>query len=335
MTRVAAVLAWLLAVGLLAPATADAASTPTATTTSATTVPRTVIGDGTPRGCTSAAVVAAVRRGGHITFDCGPSPVRIVMRRTAKVVNTSRTVIIDGGGKVTLDGRFKRRILYMNTCDRRQVWATSDCNRQPFPRLVVQNITLTRGWARGRTAEDGGGAIFVRGGRFAAADVAFVNNRCAKVGPDVGGGALRIVLQQSGRAATVRDSTFTGGRCSNGGAISVLHANLRVTRSTFTGNRATGRGLNPARTGTPGGGSGGALYADGNRLRIRLSGVTMQGNWARSGPGAIFFVSNDRTGTLRIHRSTLVGNRGSLNTLPGIFYLGRGNRPAVTKSVIG
>lgn len=326
MTRLTLILAGLLAAILTAPTSADAAEVP---------LPRTVVGDGTARSCTSAAVVAAVRRGGLVTFDCGPAPVRIVMRRTAKVVNTSRAVIIDGGGKVTLDARLKRRIVYMNTCDRRQIWATPDCNRQPFPRLVIRNLTLMRGWAKGRGAEDGGGAVFVRGGRFAASNVRFVRNRCAKVGPDVGGGALRLVLQQSGRAAIVRDSVFVGGRCSNGGAISLLHANLRVRDSTFTANRATGRGLNPARSGTPGGGSGGALYADGNRLRVRLTDVTMERNRARSGPGAVFFVSNDRTGTLRIDRSVLRDNAGSLENLPGIFYLGRGTRPTVTRSVIG
>lgn len=325
MSRVALALAALVAAILTSPTPAGAAEA---------ALPRTVVGHGTARSCTSAAVVAAVRRGGVITFDCGPAPVRIVMRRTAKVVNTSRAVVIDGGGKVTLDARYKRRILYMNTCDRRQVWATSDCNRQPFPRLIVRNLTLARGWAKGRSAEDGGGAIFVRGGRFAAANVRFVKNRCAKVGPDVGGGALRIVLQQSGRPATVRRSTFVAGRCSNGGAISLLHADLRVRDSTFVGNRATGRGLNPARSGTPGGGSGGALYADGNRLRVRLTGVTMERNRGRSGPGAVFFVSNDRTGTLRIDRSVLRDNPGSLQRLPGIFYLGRGARPTITRSVV-
>ena len=48
--------------------------------------------------------------GGIITFNCGPKPVTITMTATAKVVNTHRTVI-DGGGKVTLSGGGKIRIL--------------------------------------------------------------------------------------------------------------------------------------------------------------------------------------------------------------------------------
>jgi hypothetical protein len=69
-----------------------------------TSDPDHVIGDGSPAGCTSAAVVQAVAEGGIITFNCGPSPVTITMTATAKVVNTSHQVVLDGGGKVTIPG---------------------------------------------------------------------------------------------------------------------------------------------------------------------------------------------------------------------------------------
>jgi hypothetical protein len=84
-----------------------------------------VIGRGTPQSCTSATVVSAVAKGGHISFDCGPSPVTITMRQTAKVVNTAHRIVINGGGLVTLSGDGKRRILYMNTCDPKQTYTTS------------------------------------------------------------------------------------------------------------------------------------------------------------------------------------------------------------------
>ena len=76
-----------------------------------------VVGNGTPISCTSQAVVAAVAKGGVITFNCGPKPVTIKMSATAKVFNDKPDVVIDGGGLVTLDGEGARRILYMNTCD--------------------------------------------------------------------------------------------------------------------------------------------------------------------------------------------------------------------------
>jgi hypothetical protein len=76
-----------------------------------TSSPTRVIGNGTPQSCTSSAVVAAVAAGGIIRFSCGPAPITIRMRGTAKVLNTTRLVVIDGGGLVTLSGNGRRRIL--------------------------------------------------------------------------------------------------------------------------------------------------------------------------------------------------------------------------------
>ena len=156
----------------------------------------TVVGTGTPASCTSRAVVRAVATGGLITFACGPGPVTIAMKKTAKVVNTSASVVLDGGGLVTLSGGGQRRILYMNTCDRAQVWTTSHCDDQAEPRLVVRRMRFADGNATGETTDGGGGgAIFVRGGRLKVVDSEFVDNRCDRTGPDLGGGAVRVLDQ--------------------------------------------------------------------------------------------------------------------------------------------
>ena len=63
-----------------------------------------IVGNGTPASCTSRAVVAAVRAGGLIRFSCGPRPVTIRMKETARVRNTASRVVLDGGGLVTLSG---------------------------------------------------------------------------------------------------------------------------------------------------------------------------------------------------------------------------------------
>ncbi|MBW8481412.1 hypothetical protein [Actinomadura parmotrematis] len=297
----------------------------------------TVIGKGSPKGCTSAAVVAAVAKGGVVTFDCGPRPVTITMAATAKVVNRSSRVVLDGGGLVTLSGAGKRRILYMNTCDQKQGWTTSHCNDQPTPRLVLQNIGFANGNSTGQKAEGGGGgAVFVRGGRLLVVNARFTGNRCDATGPDLGGAALRVLDQSGGRPVYVTSSTFSGGVCSNGGALSGIGTSWTVLNSLFTGNRAIGRGANPARGGTPGGGSGGAIYADGNRFAIRLAGTVVQGNRAAEGGGAIFFVSNDRTGTLALDRSRLLHNpsaRFETAGYPGIFFLGAG-KPRLSGSTL-
>ncbi|WP_196439240.1 hypothetical protein [Planomonospora sp. ID67723] len=308
-----------------------------------TSRPTRVVGDGTPGSCTSQAVVRAVAAGGVITFSCGPRPVTITLTATAKIRNTSTRVVIDGGGKVTLSGGGKRRILYMNTCDKAQVWTTSHCDDQKTPQLTVQNLTFADGNATGERLDGGGGgAVFVRGGRLKVVNSRFVRNRCDPTGPDVGGAAVRVLDQSRDLPVYVVNSTFggapgQGGVCSNGGALSGIGVSWEVLNSVFTHNRAVGRGANPAKAGTPGGGSGGAVYADGNRFTVRIAGSVVRDNHAREGGGAVFFVSNDRTGTLRIEHSALRRNRSAAfetKGFPGIFFLGAGGRPLVISSTI-
>jgi hypothetical protein len=289
-----------------------------------TSHPDHVIGNGSPAGCTSRAVVRAVARGGVIAFDCGPDPVTIVMRHTAKVVNTSRRVVLDGGGLVTLSGAGTRRILYQDTCDRRQIWTTSHCQDQAHPKLVVQHLLFADGNSTGQTFEGaGGGAIFDRGGQLKIVDSTFVGNHCDRTGPDLGGAAVRALSQYDGRPVWVVTSTFRGGRCSNGAGLSSIGVSWNILNSRFTGNRAIGHGANPQRPGTPGGGSGGALYTDGDAYRVHIAGTLMRHNHANEGGGAVFFVSNDRTGTMGVSWSTLEDNvSAGFQNYPGIFFLG-------------
>lgn len=307
-----------------------------------TSRPTRVVGTGTPASCTSKAVVSAVARGGIITFNCGPAPMTIAMRATAKVRNTSARVVVDGGGLVTLSGSGVRRILYMNTCDQKQVWTTSHCQDQPTPQLVVQNLTLAAGNSTGQRAEGGGGgAIFVRGGRLKVINSRFVRNRCDPTGPDLGGAAIRVLDQSRDRPVYIVGSTFggtagQGGVCSNGGALSSIGVSWVVLNSVISHNKAVGRGANPAKGGTPGGGSGGAIYTDGNLFTVRIAGSILDSNTAREGGGAVFFVSNNRTGTMRIERSTLRNNPSAgfeTRGFPGIFFLGA-RPPTVIASTI-
>jgi hypothetical protein len=285
-----------------------------------------VVGHGTPASCTSRKLVRAVAKGGVVTFDCGPDPVVIRMRHTAKVVNTSRRVVIDGGGLVTLSGMGRRRILYQDTCDKRQVWTTSHCQDQAHPRLVVQHLTLALGNSTGNHAEGGGGgAILVRGGQLKIVDSRFVGNRCDRHGPDLGGAAVRALSQYHGRPVYVVHSTFRGGRCSNGSGLSSIGVSWTVLNSVFVGNRAVGHGANPQRPGSKGGGSGGAIYTDGDDYTLRVAVTLKRHNHSNEGGGAIFYVSNDRSGRLHIRWSTLRDNVSErFETRPGIFYLGRG-----------
>lgn len=307
-----------------------------------TSSPDVVVGAGTPESCTSEAVVDAVAQGGIITFDCGSEPVIIKMEQTARVFNdTGPEIVIDGGGMVTLSGKGNRRILYMNTCDPDQVWTTAHCQNQDHPRLTVQNLTFVDGNARGEDP-GGGGAIFVRGGRFKVVNCRFFNNVCDRTGPDVGGAAVRVLSQYDRLPVYVVNSTFGAdvdglqNVCSNGGGLSSIGVSWTVINSLFLGNEAIGRGANPAQSGTPGGGSGGAIYNDGNTFTLTIRGSHIENNVANEGGGAIFFVSNDRTGHLVIEDSVLRNNPShgfETSGYPGIFVLAAED-PQVTGSVI-
>jgi hypothetical protein len=324
---------FVVALSLAAPAAATVLVPPEARAVG-TSHPDRWVGHGTARSCTSRAVVRAVAKGGVIRFRCGPGKVKIVMKETAKVVNTSRRVVLDGRGKVTLSGGGKRRILYQDTCDKRQIWTTSHCDDQATPRLVVQNLTFANGDSTGETYEGGGGgAIFIRGGRLKIVRSRFSGNRCDATGPDLGGAAVRALSQYHDQPVYVTGSTFTRGVCSNGAGLSSIGVSWSVFNSVFTRNRAIGRGANPQRGGTPGGGSGGAIYTDGNDFRVLLAGTRMTRNHANEGGGAVFFVSNDRTGTLDIQSSTLKSNPSDgFENSPGIFFLGR--KQTIANSVV-
>ncbi len=312
-----------------------------------TSNPTTVVGDGTPESCTSDAFISAVEGGGIITFNCGDDPVTITTDRTAKIFNdSSDDIVIDGGGKVTLSGGGAHRILYMNTCDKEQHWTSDHCNDQETPRLTVQNITMVEGNSTGQLEEGGGGgAIFVRGGQFKVVNSRFFNNTCDSSGPDLGGAALRVLSQYQGNPVYVVHSTFGGAEgygniCSNGAGLSSIGVSWTVINSLFTHNKAIGNGANPAQSGTPGGGSGGAIYNDGTVMTLTLMGTKIEDNTANEGGGAIFFVSNDvgqgRKGHMVIQDSELRRNpSGKFETkgFPGIFVLAAED-PQVTNSTL-
>jgi hypothetical protein len=311
-----------------------------------TSHPNHVIGNGRPGSCTSAAVVRDVAAGGIIKFNCGPRPITIVMSATANVTKTRHLVVLDGGGLVTLSGGGRRRILYADTCA--GTWSTDDCVNQPYPQIIVQNITFEDGYDGTHQATckanapgcwyggvDGGGAIYVEGGQFRAVNSRFLDNRCYAYGPDLGGGAIRALAQFQNRPVYITGDTFRGGRCSNGGALSSISVRWDILNSDFTNNQAIGWGANPASRGTPGGGSGGAIYLDGTDDNVLIAGTVMSGNTAREGGGAVFDVVDSGSGDLTFDESQLRHDvSGEFQTFPGVYYDldGHDRAPTMIKS---
>jgi hypothetical protein len=299
----------------------------------------TVIGTGTPSDCTGDAFVNAVAKGGIITFDCGPDPVTIVLTSTAKVFNNKGTkLVIDGGDKVTLSGGGTTRILYMATCDKAQVYppGPGDCNTNPGVELVVQNITFidgsAKGIAEGSNNDGGGGAIHAQGGSLKVVNARFFNNVCDDLGSDVGGGAIRkldyLVAAGAGpaRPVWIVNSTFGGApgfgnSCANGGALSSIGVSWNILNSLLSENTAVGHGANSGQ-----GGNGGAIYNDGNEIVLNVTSSLIENNMANEGGSAIFFVSNNQTGSITIKDSITRNNpRGTFETpdLPGFYVIAK------------
>jgi hypothetical protein len=301
--------------------------------------PTTVVGTGTPASCTGDAFVAAVAQGGVITFDCGPDPATIVLGSTAKVFNDKGTkLVIDGGNKVTLSGAGKTRILYMATCDQAQVYppGPGDCNTNPGVQLVVQNITFADGSAKGIADTDnggGGGAIHAQGGSLKVVNSRFFNNVCEDLGSDVGGGAIRkldyLVASGAGpsRPVWIVHSTFggkpgLGNSCANGGALSSIGVSWNIINSVLSENTALGHGANSGQ-----GGNGGAIYNDGNEIVLGITSSLLENNTANEGGSAVFFVSNNKTGSISVKDSLIQNNpRGTFETpdLPGFYVIAKG-----------
>lgn len=311
--------------------------------------PTTVIGTGTAASCTGDAFVAAVASGGIITFDCGSDKATIVLTSTAKVFNDKGTkLVIDGGNKITLSGGGKIRILYMSTCDKAQVYppGSGDCNTNPGVELVVQNITFIDGSAKGIADTNngaGGGAIYAQGGSLKVVHARFFNNVCDDLGSDLGGGAIRkldyLVAPGAGpaRPVWIVNSTFggatgLGNSCANGGALSSIGVSWNILDSLFSYNTAVGHGANSGQ-----GGNGGAIYNDGNEIVMNITSSLLENNMANEGGSAVFFVSNDKSGSITVKDSITRNNpRGAFETpgLPGFYVIAKAPADIINSQIL-
>jgi hypothetical protein len=283
--------------------------------------PTTVVGDGSAASCTADKVVAAVAAGGVVTFSCGANPLTIVVPEI-KIVNDGGatkdgSVTIDGGGKITLSGGGKNRILRQNPCDESLHYTSTHCNNQDTPHLILQNLGLTAGAGSAEQVDKngllGGGALYVGGGTFKAVNVTVTNsqqtNAAGQLVQDLAGGAIYSVDMSTPGAVYLVNCSFEGNSGVNGGALGSIGTSWTILNSVFKNNSATGHGENPARTGTEGGGLGGAIYNDGNDYTLTVCGSQFENDQANElGSGAIFQVVDNLKGTLEIDQTTFTGN---------------------------
>jgi hypothetical protein len=294
-----------------------------------TSHPTTVVGTGTLSSCTFQALSAAVKGGGIITFNCGPSPVTISVTSTLKppisTGGTAAHIVIDGGSKITLDGGGSVQIISWV----HSTWRTSQDT------LTLQHIQLSNGKATGTKKipacttqpnaqcstgyTDGqGGAVYMADGSLRVIDSIFTGNQAAMLGPDTGGGALYLV--GSGTPSYVAHSTFQNNTASNAGAIGMLWVGASIYNSLFEGNRAVGNGANNVdstqcscddgngdQTGS--GGNGGAIYKDGgDGVHLTLCGDLVENNSANEFGAGAFLTADGSAATLIIDDSILKDN---------------------------
>ncbi len=238
------------------------------------------------------ALRAAVAAGGIVTFNCGTATIPV-----SSEIPVSKDTTIDGGGKITLSGGGKSRILHITSA-----WNVTT------PLLTVQNLGFQDGFTTDvpntTSTKQGGGAIFEDGGSLTVINCTFSHNTCASTGQDVSGGAIN---GQGVGTLIIVGSTFSDNSGSNGGGVGTQDENVTVVNSTFANNSATGTGGNPGN-----GGNGGGLTYDGAHISLTLCGDTFTGNKANAAGGAAFRVGyNDQGGApsvVTIDRSTFDGN---------------------------
>jgi hypothetical protein len=249
-----------------------------------------VVGDGTPASCTEGAFEAAIAAGGVVTFNCGPSPYKLVLSSTKSI---TQDTVIDGGNLVTLDGGGQVRQLLLNN---NNFDATT-------PTLTLQNITLANGHGTdnaGTGAPTGGGAVYRYGGTLNVINSQFINNIGPASGQDSAGGAIYSVGVGT---TTVVGSTFQGNQSSDGGALGNLGASVDLVNDTIQGNKATGTGGNPGN-----GGNGGGVYMDGAHIVITMCGTHIDSNQGNAYGGGLFFVDDAVAGTAAIDQSSFDAN---------------------------
>jgi hypothetical protein len=132
-----------------------------------------------------------------------------------------------------------------------------------------------------------------------AIDCTFSNCVAASSGPDIGGGAIRMINH---KLVQVSGCTFSGCQGSNGGAIDSLGCELEVIASAFANCKATGTGGGADQGASGQGGIGGAIYVDGVHQfglspKLNVSSCIFTTNSANDHAGAIFAFTYEGTGS--------------------------------------
>ena len=241
-----------------------------------------VVGDGTAASCTNEAIQEATTAGGHITFNCGPEPVTIPISTT---IWLAANTILDGDGKITLDGGGTTRIIWM----------------AQSLQVEIHGFTFINGSAVNMEHIDSGGAIRGgRGGTLYVKDCIFTGNVAGQVDGEGGAGIAAPIDSVN----TIVNCRFENNFAGNGPGVHGIGAGFVIVNSVFANNQASTRG-------------GGALYTDGHVGGgvseeeggvISLCGCRFSDNQAEFQGGAAYIWTYNQS-TVRIRQCVFERNR--------------------------
>lgn len=241
-----------------------------------TGAPARIVGSGTAASCDVSALAAALASGGWIGFDCGPAMHTIDVTTELSI---TQATILDGGGRVTLDGGGVSRLL------------TISAGSQA---VMLLDLVIANG-----ASPDSGAGVRIQSGQVTIIGSTLNDNHGPLVGAIVGGGAIDVPPVMGTLA--IYDSILRDNASANGGAINVWN-DLTIVESELTGNSATGTGGSNGN-----GGLGGAIQNSGQG-NLSLCGVTLANNKAGELGGALHRVCTSSTCADRITRTSIVDN---------------------------
>ena len=234
-------------------------------------------------------------------------------------INAGKNITIDGTGaaNLTISGDSRSQILLVNS------------NQDVPTTVTVKNLALVNGYTndrggaistthravlnidgvsfRNNVADQGGGAIFSAFEGTVTVDRSFFGNNRAIAGNDErGAGAIAF---WGPRNLTVRNSTFTGNRGINGGAINSLNGKLTIENSQFLNNDTTSATFDQGKPNASLRGFGGAIYTD------RASST------------------NEPSGTIQIIGTRFEGNKGLAEGGAAYLYTGKQDNILISGSL--
>lgn len=249
-----------------------------------------IVGTGTPGSCDSNDLQDALDGGGKVTFNCGANPHTI----TADTYVIQDDTVIDGGGRITLDGEDLRQLFIVNNDVTLTLlnmilldgeFGSGGCiSIDTAGTLVTKNVTFRS--CRNTSMSLGGGAVYNLG-IFTATDTIFIENRAEEEGGAILNRGTFYASFVNFEANTAADDSGAIENDTDGIAI--------IEDSIFLGNNAAGGG----------GAVGNTLSFPDTDGSFTIRRTLFEENSAATFGGAIHNV----TGGMTIENSSFVGNK--------------------------